>query len=76
MTDLYEAMAKVEKYFDGNLIAVEKISSRVGNKSFLFSQSRGSSVVEQPIRNRSCAQGSKTFPNFAYEISEMAASGC
>src|SRR5437879_6036782 len=26
---------------------------------------RGSSVVEQPIRNRSCAQRSKTFPNFA-----------
>jgi len=33
-------------------------------KSFII-KGRGSSVVEQPIRNRSCAQRNKTFPNFA-----------
>src|SRR6266513_1016011 len=39
-------------------------AAKQGNKSFIL-KSRGSSVVEQPIRNRSCAQRSKTFPNFA-----------
>jgi hypothetical protein len=34
---------------------LRKISSSLVSKSFLFSQSRGSSVVEQPIRNRQVA---------------------
>jgi hypothetical protein len=37
-TDLHEAMAKVEKYFDGNLMAVEENQQR-GGQQVLSSQS-------------------------------------
>ena len=37
-TDLHEAMAKVEKYFDGNLMAVDE-GQQAGNPQVLSSQS-------------------------------------
>jgi hypothetical protein len=47
---------------------LRKINSSQDSKAFLFSQSRGSSVVEQPIRNRQVASstlalGSKIAKN-------------
>jgi hypothetical protein len=45
-------MAKVEKYSDGNLMAVEEISSRITNKCFPFNKAEVAQLVEQPIRNR------------------------
>jgi hypothetical protein len=38
-TDLHEAMAKVEKYFDGNLMAVE-VNQQQGNQQAVSFQSK------------------------------------
>jgi hypothetical protein len=35
-TDLHEAMAKVEKYFDGNLMAVEENQQQVNQQAVYF----------------------------------------
>src|ERR1700675_1395730 len=43
-TDLHEAMAKVEKYFDGNLMEVEENQRQDRQQLLSFQQSRGSSV--------------------------------
>ena len=43
-TDLHEAMAKVEKYFDGNLMEVEENQQQDRQQMLSFQQSRGSSV--------------------------------
>jgi hypothetical protein len=43
-SDLHEAMAKVEKYFDGNLMEVEENQQQVRQQMLSFQQSRGSSV--------------------------------
>ena len=43
-TDLHEAMAKVEKYFDGNLMEVEENQQQDRQQLLSFQQSRGSSV--------------------------------
>jgi hypothetical protein len=43
-SDLHEAMAKVEKYFDGSLMEVEENQQQVRQQMLSFQQSRGSSV--------------------------------
>jgi hypothetical protein len=42
--DLHEAMAKVETYFDGNLMEVEESQQQDRQQMLSFQQSRGSSV--------------------------------
>jgi hypothetical protein len=44
--------AKVERYFDGNLMEVEENQQQIVNKCFLFKKAEVAQLVEQPIRNR------------------------
>jgi hypothetical protein len=63
-TDLHEAMAKVEKHFgkiDGKLKAVDRNRFAQVSKSFVINKGRGSSVVEQPIRNRQVVGSTPTL---------------